>query len=376
MLKAYKYELKPTPEQAQWLNQTMGNCRFLYNLALETKIAAYQSTGKTVSAFDLMKQLTDLKKDHDWLCVSPVGSLQHAISNLDTSFSNFFRGKAKFPRFKRKNDKQSFHLPQDIKVDFNNFQVTIPKIKQISIAKDRTFEGQIRNATVSKMPSGRYYISILVQDGKEWPKSKKVKAKTTVGIDVGLKHFAVLSDCTKVDNPKLLSHALKRLRVEKRTLARRFKKGSKEQSKRYQKQKLVVAKLHEHIANQRKDFTHKLSTAIVKQYDTVCVENLNIRGMVKNHNLSRAISDVGWGMFKEQLQYKCEWYGKNFRQIGTFEPSSKMCTCGKINNELTLDQREWTCQHCGARHDRDLLAAKNIKTFGLQSKPSSAKAGR
>lgn len=202
---------------------------------------------------------------------------------------------------------------------------------------------------------------------------KPIKESTAVGIDVGLKHFATLSNGTKIENPKFLFHSLKRLRIEQRTLQRRYKKGVKynEQSNGYKKQRLVVAKLYEKIAFQRKDFLHKLSTDIINSHDSICVENLNIAGMVKNKNLSRSILDVAWSEFIRQLKYKIDWNGKNLLQIGRFEPSSKLCTCGELNNDLTLADRVWTCKKCGAAHDRDELAANNIKTFGLRAKPLS-----
>lgn len=374
MLKAYKYELLPTSEQVVHLNKIVGSCRFVYNLALETKINAYQSHKKVISCFDLMKQLTILKQDHDWLYEIPNHALQHSISHLDKAFTNFFKGRAGFPKFKKRNSKQTFHIPEGIKIDFDNWQVFIPKLKWVEFCKDRKFEGEIRQATISKTSTNRYFISILVQNGKELPKKKPIKESTAVGIDVGLKHFATLSNGAKVENPKFLFHSLKRLRIEQRTLQRRYKKGVKqdEQSTGYKKQKLVVAKLHEKIAFQRKDFLHKLSTDIVNSHDSICVENLNIKGMIKNRKLSRAISDVAWGEFIQQLKYKSDWYGKNLLQIGRFEPSSKMCLCGKVNSELKLSDRKWTCVHCGAEHDRDILAANNIKTFGLRAKPLSA----
>lgn len=377
MLRAYKYELKPTDEQKVHLNQCFGNCRFIFNLALETKIQAYSTWKKNISAYDLMKQLTELKQDLDWLNLTPIHALQHSISHLDAAFLNFFKGRSGFPKFKSKHNKQSFHIPAGIKINFDTWQVFIPKFKWVQIHHDRTFSGTIRNATISKSQTGRYFISILTETGKEIPEKKPITQKTTVGIDVGLKHFATLSDGTKIDNPKFLFHSLRRLRIEQRTLSRRFKKGAKEQSINWQKQKIVVAKLHEKIANQRKDFLHKTSTAIIKQYDMICMENLNISGMVKNRSLSRAIADVAWGTFESYVKYKSDWYGKNFMQIGRFEPSSKTTSCcGAFLENLTLSDRIIICPKCGMRHDRDLNAANNIKTIGLRTQPLLANAGQ
>lgn len=365
MLKAFKYRLEPTADQATHLNGVLGSVRFVYNLALDAKLQAY-TKGVSVNCFELMRQLTDLKQDFPWLYDSPTHSLQHAISNLDNAFSNFFKGRTDFPHFKSKKKKQSFHIPAGTKVNWEKELVFIPKLKWVKLIVSRGFNGSIRSATVSKTPTGKYYVSILVETGEPIPTKVPINRETSVGVDVGLKHFATLSDGSKIDNPKFLFHSLSRLRVEQRTMKRRFKKGVKEQSKGYQKQKLVVAKLHEKVANQRRDFLHKVSTTIVKQYDTVVLEDLNIKGMVQNRCLSRAISDVGWRSFEAFIRYKCEWQGKNFEQIGRFEPSSRICSnCGHHKGELLLSEREWICVKCHTKHDRDQNAAINIRNFGL-----------
>jgi putative transposase len=364
MLKAYKYELRPTTEQKMQLNQAIGCCRFIYNLALETKNAAYQS-GKRLSCFDLINQLPDLKKDLLWLKEVPAHSLQQAISNLDNAYTNFFKGRSKFPTFKKKSGRGSFRIPDAIKVDFDNWNVMLPKYGKIDFNRDRVFNGLVKQATVSKTPTGRYFISILVDTILKEPLLKPIKESTAVGIDLGIKHFAVLSDGRKVDNPRNTLLLSKQLRIAQRSLSRK-KKGSKHR----ERQKLVVAKLHEKITNRRKDFLHKLSNEITNQYDTICLETLNISGMIKNKSLAKHISDASWSEFVRQLEYKAKWRGKNILRIGTFEPSSKMCSCGKINKELKLSDREWTCVHCNTTHDRDLLAANNIKRFGLRTPPN------
>lgn len=359
MLKAYKYELIPTESQKQQLNNAFGSCRFVYNLALETKNTAYQK-GKNLTCFDLMKQLPDLKVECPWLKEVPSQSLQQAISNLDKSFTNFFKGNANFPKFKKKNDRQSFRIPVAIKVDFENWIVTLPKYGKVKFHNSRSFKGIVKQATVSKTTTGRYFISVLVDTLEALPKKMPISYDTTIGIDLGLKHFAILSDGRKIDNPKFLNNSLRKLRKEQRSLSRK-KKGSD----RREKQKLVVAKTYEKVSNQRKDFLHKLSTQIINEYDSIAIENLNVQGMIKNKKLSRHIADASWGTFESYLKYKAEWYGKNILQIGRFEPSSKMCGCGVINNSLKLSQREWVCSSCGLLHDRDILAANNIKRFGL-----------
>lgn len=364
MLKAFKYELMPTNDQKTQLSGAMGSCRFVYNLALETKNMAYQS-GKNYTCFDLMKQLPELKQANVWLNDVPAQSLQQAISNLDNAFTNFFKGRASFPKFKKKDGRQSFRIPIAVKIDFENWNVTLPKYGKVSVNISRKFEGIVKQATVSKTPTNRYFVSMLVETGMNAPKLKPIEESTAVGIDLGIKHFAILSDGRKVKNPKNLIKAQSKLRIAQRSLARK-QKGSN----RRKKQKLVVAKIHEKVTNQRKDFQHKLSTEIVNQYDSICIENLNVAGMIKNRKLAKHIADASWSSFKAMLKYKAEWNGKNLLQIGRFEPSSKMCSCGIINNELKLSNREWTCKSCSTTHDRDILAANNIKTFGLRTPPN------
>lgn len=248
---------------------------------------------------------------------------------------------------------------------------------EVACVFHRQFKGNLKTVTVSKTVTGKYFVSVLVDNQKELPKKKSIREKTTVGIDMGIKIFATLSDGASFANPQHLRSNLRRLRVEQRKLARRFKKGAAEQSKGYQKQKLVVALLHERIRNQRNDYLHKASTEIIQAYDTVCLEDLNVSGMIKNHNIALSVGDVGWHSFKSMLEYKANWHGKNIVYIGRFDPSSKLCSnCGNLYKELSLKERSWDCQHCGSHHDRDANAAQNIKTFGLRNKPSTANVGR
>jgi putative transposase len=370
VLKAYKYCLLPNEEQKIQLTKSFGCCRFVYNLGLETKIAAYTSAKKKLNCFDLIKQMVELKNNEaEWLNDCAAQSLQMSLRNLDNAYTNFFRGKG-FPKFKNKNSKQSIQFPQNTNIDFDKGKIRLPKLKWVDCVIDRTFEGSIKTVTVSKTSTNKYFVSILVDNQNELPSKRPITDETTVGIDMGVKTFATLSDSTSFQNIKTLRTNLKRLRIEQRTLARRFKKGVKEQSNGYYKQKLVVAKLHEHISNQREDYLHKVSTSIIKKYDTIVLEDLNVKGMMKNHKLSLSIGEVGWNKFERFLNYKSEWYGKNIIYIGRFEPSSKICsTCGTINKELKLQYREWNCKFCNSIHDRDANAATNIKKFGLRYKP-------
>lgn len=369
MLRAYKYSLLPDDEQKVQLSNFFGAVRFIYNLALETKIAAWTSAKKNLTCLDLCYQLPELKEVNPWLAECPSQSLQSALYNLDNAYTKFFKGGG-FPKFKSKKGKPSIQFPQGVKIE--KLKIYFPKLKWMDFIEHRPLgKGQIKTVTISKNSSGKYFVSILIDNKKELPKKKRIKNKTTVGIDVGLKSFASLSEGQVLDNPKYLAAQLKRLRVELRTLDRRYQKGAERQSNGFYKQKIIVAKLYEKITNQRTDFLHKLSTSIVKQYDTICIEDLNISGMMQNDKLSRSIADVSWHSFMQMLAYKCEWNGKNLIKIGRFDPSSKICSnCGTINKELQLSDRVWTCKNCNVTHDRDINAAINIKNFGLRAKPS------
>jgi len=368
MLKAFKYEINPSLEQKVQLNKTFGCVRFVYNWGLNEKTKAYQADKSKVSCFDLINKIAFLKKQDDFNWLSEVHSqpLQMAMRNLDNAFTNFFNKRGEFPNFKKKSNNQSFQYPQGVKLKDN--QVFLPKIGWVYFYKSREYFGDIKTVTVSKTPANKYFVSILCETTIEKPTKKPVEEKTSVGIDVGIKTFAVCSDGQVFENQKYLNKNLKRLRVEQRTLARRYKRGVKiaQQSKSYHKQRLVVANLHEKVSNQRNDFLHKISTKLVNQYHSIIVEDLNVKSMIKNDKLSKAISDVSWSKFNTFLQYKCDWYGKNYIQIGRFEPSSKMCNhCGHINKELKLKDREWTCRQCQRTNDRDFNASLNIKSFGL-----------
>ena len=374
MLKAYKYRLFPSDIQKEQLAHFFGCCRFVYNLGLETKISAYVSAKKSLSCIDLNNQLKELKDNEaPWLSSTPSQSLQMSLRNLDNAYTRFFKGSG-FPKFKNKHSKQSIQFPQGVNIDFTKNTIFLPKLKDVSVDFSKEFKGNIKTVTVSKTTTDKYFVSILVDNQVEVPDKKPILEQTTVGIDMGVKTFATLSDGTYFEAVRPLRSSLKRLRVEQRTLSRRHKKGAKTQSNNYYKQKKIVALLHEHISNQRSDYLHKVSTSIIKKYDTIVLEDLNIKGMMANHRLALSISEVGWNRFESMLKYKAEWYGKNLLYIGRFEPSSKICSnCGTINKELKLQQREWTCMGCNSTHDRDKNAAANIKSFGLRTQPSSAK---
>ena len=365
MLKTYKYRIYPTQEQKEQMQKIFGQVRFVYNLGLETKISAYTGNKKNIDMFDLNNQIKELKDNEcPWLKESPSQALQASIRNLDNAYTNFFRGNG-FPKFKNKHGKQSFQLPQGVYLE-NEKQIFIPKLKLINIDLHRIFKGEIKTVTVSKSTTNKYFVSIMVETGELKPEKKPIKIGTSVGIDLGIKDFVITSDGKKFENKDFFKSTMQKLRVEQRSLSRK-KKGSNH----YLKQKMVIALLHEHIKNQRQDYLHKISLFLVKNYDTICMENLNVSGMVKNHNLARSISDMGWRELRTMVEYKCDWYGKNQSIIGRFDPSSKTCSnCGYINKELTLNDREWICVKCDIKHDRDENAAKNIRNFGLRNQPS------
>lgn len=364
MIKGFRYRILPNSTQEQQINQMLGNARFVYNWALKTRIEAYQKDKSKVSAFTLMTELTKLKKqpEYNWLNLSVAQSLQQSIVNMEKSFTRFFREKKGFPRFKTKHrSKQVVGFPQNTKVDFENGKVSVNKIGWLRARISRTFEGKIKTSTIEKTATGKYYISITVELPDIKIKQKPIKADTAIGIDTGIKTFATFSDGKEIENPKHLKSNLKRLKVLSKRVSKKVK-GSNNRKKAVKK----LAVLHERIANQRLDFLHKTTTAIAKQYDTAIVENLNISGMLKNRKLSQSIADLGLGRFYTLLEYKIKENGGNYIEIGRFEPSSRLCTCGTINKDLKLSDRVWTCQSCGKTHERDLLAANNIKRFGLK----------
>ena len=362
MMKAFKFRLYPTITQAVQLNQHIGSCRFVYNWALDQKTKTYEQTGKSISRFDLNKLIPTLKVQNPWLGEVNSQSLQGMTKQVESAFTKFFREKTGFPNFKsKKNPMQSFPVPQHYSVDFENSTVKLPKIGTIKAVLHRSFEGELKTATVSKSSTGKYYISILVENNEGLPTKQIFSALTTVGIDVGIKDFAVLSTGEKIENPKYLKNSLKRLKALQRRVNKKVK-GSKNRAKA--KQRLAV--VHEKITNQRNDFQSKLSFKLISENQAIALETLNVKGMVKNHCLSQSISDAGWSSFVSKLEYKADWLGKTILRIGRFEPSSKLCNvCGYRNSNLTLAMRDWQCPTCNTLHDRDINAAINIKKFSL-----------
>ncbi|MFM7600433.1 MAG: IS200/IS605 family element RNA-guided endonuclease TnpB [Pseudanabaena sp.] len=358
MYKAYKYRIYPTSEQETLLAKSFGCARWFWNYALNLCQETYKATGKGLNRGYIQGLLPALKKEYEWLKEPYSQCLQVVALNLSTAYKNFFDKRATLPKFKSKHGRQSISYPQNVK--FDGDKINLPKIGLVHCQRHRDFEGAIKTVTVSRNPDGKHFVSVLVDDGKANP--ELVPMDKAVGIDVGLTHFAITSDGSKFDNPKFFVKHQRNLKRKQQKLSKK-KKGSRNRNKA----RLKVAKVHSKIARCREDFLHKLSRKIVNENQVIAVENLNVKGMVRNHNLAKAISDVGWGMFCTMLKYKAEGDGKQYIEIDRWFPSSKTChVCLSRVDNLSLDIRAWTCKHCGTNHDRDVNAAINIRNEALR----------
>ena len=380
-------------EQRKLLEKHFGCTRLIFNLAFETKKLAYAGNKVSLSRYDLQKQLVELKEAFPFLKEINSQSLQVELLNLAVANDNFFKKRKQnaglpidqryckkyvrkfqrgeleylclehekgYPKFKSKYGNQSFQCPQNVFIDTD--KIYLPKFKTgIKIILHRPLNGKIKTVTISKTTTGKYFASVLVETPDEIPITKEIRRETTIGIDRGIKDLAVLSDGSRISNPKYLEKSLAKLKWQQKRLKKK-KKGSNRE-KCWKKR---IAKTHEKIKNQRKDFLHKESLKITNLYDTIVFEDLNIKGMLKNDKLSKAISDVSWGKFLTYLNYKCDWNDKKLVKISRWFPSSKTCShCGYILQDLPLSVREWICPICGEKHDRDFNAAKNFKIEGL-----------
>ena len=369
--RAYKFRLYPNKEQAILINKTIGSSRFVFNHFLHLWNEAYKTTGKGLSYNTCATMIPTLKKtdEYNWLKEVDSYALQSSVKNLEDSFNRFFKKQNKAPRFKsKKNPTQSYttkNVRNGIQIDGN--RIKLPKLKMVKFANSRDINGRILRATISRKASGKYFISLLVEENIQ----ELDKTNRSVGIDLGIKDFAILDDGTVYNNNRYVTKMAKQLAREQRKLSRRYEQAKKdgkklEDAKNYQKQKIKVARLHEKVANQREDFLNKVSTIIVKNHDVICIEDLNTKGMLRNHKLAKSISDVSWSMFVTKLQYKADWYGKQVVKVNRWYPSSQICSnCGVNSGKKTLDIRYWECE-CGAKHDRDVNAAINIKNEGLR----------
>jgi putative transposase len=357
--KTYKFRIYPNEEQEILLSKHFGCSRFVYNYFLNERKEQYQRDKKSDNYYKQAKTLTDLKKkqEYEWLKKVNSQTIQFALRSLDTAYVNFFRGTAQFPKFKSRKHKNTFTIPQFGLV--KDGKILIPKFKDgIRVKLDRReIKGKIGKMNITKTPTGKYYVSIFTEQTiEQLPKTNK-----KVGIDLGLKDFLITSDGIKFKNNRYTKKYSRQLKKAQQHLSRK-EKGSNG----FEKQKLKVAKIHEKIASCRLDTLHKVSYQLVKENDLIVVEDLNVKGMIRNTKLSKHISDISWGNFVNLLNYKCNWYGKELVKVNRFYPSSKTCNCcGWINQNLKLSEREWTCK-CGETHDRDLNASKNILKEGLK----------
>lgn len=364
MERAYKYRIYPNNEQKGLIAKTFGCARFVYNYFLTKRKEAYESNKETLNYYACCKMLTELKKENEFIWLKEVDShaLQRSLKNLDSAFQNFFRECKKshnvgYPIYKKKYSAQTYTTVQtknSIMV-IDDQHIKLPKLGIINCVVHRVPEGRILSATVSQNPSGEYYVSLCCTECEFIPFEK---TGGSVGVHFGLKSFATFSTGEKIDNPKILEKHEKKLKRLERSLHRKVK-GSNNRNK----QRVKVAKLHQHIANIRKDFLHKLSLDIIKNQDIICIENLNVKKMMRNHIYAKAISDVSWGEFVRQLEYKAIWYGKEVLKADPFFASSQICSvCGEKYPEIkNLSTRTWKCPHCHTIHDRDINAAINVK---------------
>ena len=369
--KSYKFRLYPTEEQKVIFAKTFGCSRFIWNQMLADKIAYYKETGKT-----LKNTPAQYKKDYPWLKEVDSLALCNVQLNLQKAYKNFFQSKFGFPTFKSKKKayKESYKTNNNnSNIAVRDGKVKLPKIGWVRLKQHREMTGLIKSATISMTATGKYYISILCEIEVKIEENNKTKiANSSIGIDLGLEHFAILSTGEKIENPRFLVSASKKLRREQKILSRRGllakQRGrSLNDCSNYQKQRLKVAKLHEKISNQRRDFLHQLSTTLIKNHDRICMEDLSSKNLMKNHHLAKAIGDASWSEFVRMLEYKADWYEKQVSKISRWYPSSQLCSnCGFNSGKKALHIREWACEKCGAHHDRDINASINILEEGLK----------
>lgn len=362
MEKAYKYRIYPNKKQRIQMAKTFGCCRFVYNHYLDKRIKAYEENKTSLNYYDCANDLTKLKKEYGWLKEVDAIALQSSLKDLEFAYQKFFKEHSGFPNFKSKKTHKFSYKSKCVNnnIQFLNKHIKLPKLGWVKVRDKHIPQGRILNATISQEPSGRYYVSLCCTDVEMIPLAKTNNA---IGIDLGIKDFAITSDGVKYSNPKYLQKSLDRLAKAQRELSRKSKGSSN-----WEKARIKVARIHEKIKFQRQDYLQKLSTELIRENDVICIEDLQVNNMVKNHKLARSISDVSWSEFTRQLQYKADWYGKEIIKVDKFFASSQTCSCCGEKFSITKDLgvREWICPNCQSILDRDVNAAINILNEGLK----------